>query len=201
MKYLKRIQNDLISDTAYFNRSVILCKELMQQNREVLRIAYQEQKTLEQYRHFVDQINTYSIPFQIHKATYLDLINSGNINIFKNDSLQTEIIQYYSDCEFTGKDIDQLNNFASQIEFIALSREPLVGKYMSKESSHLLPSMINPGDWAYMNDYNSPKFKAMYQFIHFLSVKNQFYISDFEPLDQSAQKLLSDIDKELKMRE
>jgi hypothetical protein len=201
LKYLKRVQNDLAQDTAYFNNSVNLCKELVKKNQNAWRVAYDEQKTLEQFRYFLNQIDTYSIPFQIQNATYIDLINTGNINIFRNGALKIEIIQYYRECEFIEKDVDDLKDFSSQLLINAFSKGVSFGKYQELNSSLLLPSMINPKDWAYMDDYNSLEFKALNESIQFTYVKNLFFISDFARLNKSAQNLLLQIDKELKMRE
>ena len=201
VKYLKRIQNDLALDTAFFNRSVELCKQMAKQNQNALKVAYDEQKTLEQFRYFVDQINTYSIPFQIHNATYLDLINTGNINIFRNDSLKNEILQYYNYCEFINKDMENLEYFDLQMIINSASKGSLIAKYMKGDSTFLLQSMINPKDWAYMDDYNSPEFKALYASLNFTVAKNKFFISDLLPLYKSAQNVLVIIDKELKNRE
>ena len=200
VKYLKRIQNDLALDTAFFNRSVELCKEMAKQNQNALKVAYDEQKTLEQFRYFVDQLNSYSIPFQIHNATYLDLINTGNINIFRNDSLKNEIFQYYNYCQFIEKDLDDLNNFDTQLRIISVSKGVSIAKYMKGDSTVLLQSMINPKDWAYMDDYNSPEFKSLFESILFTIDKDQFYIGDLVPLYKSAQNVLVHIDKELKNR-
>ena len=201
LEYLCRLHQNLVRDTSYFQSSASLCNTLIEQNQNALRTAYDQQKTLPQYRRFLDQINTYTIPFQIEDATYRDLISTGNINIFRNDSLKIDIIQYYRDCEYKEKDVDQLNKLYSEVFANAISEGLLLGKYMRGDSSLLLPSMINPNDWSYMEKYDSPQFKALYSVVSFTVLKNQFFALDFEDLDKKAVHLLLQIDAELEKRE
>jgi hypothetical protein len=199
LKYLKSLRTNLSQDTAYFRRSMQTCKELIVQNQSAKKIAYDEQKTLEEFREFLDQLVTYTIPFKIQDATYFDMISTGNINILRNDSLKTQIIQYYKECEYREKDMDNLNEFVSQITINASTKGLSWAKYNRNNS--LMPGMINPKDWAYMDDYDSPEFKAMYQMILFSQIKNQFFMSDFAALNESAKNLLTKLDKELEKRD
>ena len=92
IQHLKGLVTDLANDTTYFNRRIEDSEAEIQSYRLYIREAYREQKSVDDFKELVGLGWFSSEHFVFNNSTYMELINAGQLGIFKNQSIKSNIV-------------------------------------------------------------------------------------------------------------
>ncbi len=195
--FLQGLMADLTQDSLNFSTKLKWYEELVEKHRSYLVRAYETQKSYEEYLDVVGLISWDSENFIVQNVTYIELLNSGNLNIFQNKELKNQIISHYREYDKASKHITEFNDFSANF----LSRLPF--GHSTFYSGIKPPEKIlrDPEQWGYINDPKSQRFlfniqsASLYGDKH--SVFKDVYYSD---LLKKTGILIGQIKKELIMK-
>ena len=159
IQFLKSIKQDLISDTIYFNRRTKQSEDLINNHYQYIHNAYEEQKDMKEFKELISLIWWNSEQFAPQNSTFIEILNSGQLSIFKNRQLKEDIISLYNDYDIVSNHIKEFNEYtAAQLTEIDLAfiRYWKAFSYIFDETY-----IYNDTEWRYINDPNVsfPKFR------------------------------------------
>ncbi len=199
IQFLKRLVKDLASDTLYFTGRIKVSNDIIANNYKYIHQAYEEIKNMEDFQDLVSLFNWNSTHFVCQNSTYLELLNAGLLNIFKNRELKVDLIILYKEYEIASSHIKEFNEFSS----VALGKTQLTNftKYW-EHSSDLFdePYMFNKTEWQFINDPTSDKFKRLEATANTYYFKHKYFRDYYIDLKEKATILINDIERELENR-
>jgi len=198
IQFLISIKKDLISDTIYFNRRIRESKILINNHYQYIHIAYEEQKNIKEFQELINHIIWNSEHFSYQNSTFLELLNSGQLGIFKNNKLKEDIISLYKDYDIAENHIREYNEFtAAQLTKVEVTFVKNWGpfSYIFDE-----PYMFNEIDWNYINDPGAEKFKLLENTVALYSHKHKYFLDYFIEFQGKAKLIIKDIETELGSR-
>ena len=98
----------------------------------------------------------------IQNFTFLEMTNSGNLDLIKDSTLKEDFIAYYNQAEMYGNHIKEINEWSVQmflkyIDVVFSTKNSNWGKMRIFDD----PVMFKYEDWSYINDPSSREFKVM----------------------------------------
>ena len=90
IQYLSSLIQDLEIDTLYYTHRSERSQNIIDKNPQIIRSMYQIQQTVEDVEDLYANIIWDSEELTIQNATYIELTNSGNLNIFKSQNLKNK---------------------------------------------------------------------------------------------------------------
>jgi len=201
MQYLHRLVNDLKADSNYYDKRVTKSEIIIENHRDVIRKMYQIQNNFEEARDLWSRINFDSEQLTTQNVTYIEITNSGNVDILKNEELKEAIISYYKKTEEATKHFEEFNGFTN-LYLAGFGHVVRNAFKLSNISNAIYEGMdvISDNDWMFFNDTNSEKFQALEYALNTYSFKHQVFLDYFKNLKSTSSILIEDIERELESR-
>ena len=199
IQFLKSIKQDLKSDTIYLNRRTKQSKELINNHYQYIHNAYEEQKDMKEFKELISLLWWNSDHFTPQNSTFIEILNSGQLSIFKNRQLKEDIISLYNDYDIASNHIKEFNEYtAAQLREIDLA----FIRYW-KAFSHIFDEtyIYNDAEWRYINDPNTQEFKLLEKLAAIYSLKHKDFLNSFMELKSKVELIISDIERELEKRD
>jgi hypothetical protein len=189
-QFLDRLHRDLIQDTIYLNRRITDSKNLIKNNKLYIKKSYQVQKNAKEYEELITILGWNSEHYVSQNSVYLELINSGQLDIFSNIELKEKVVSYYKDTEIAATHIKEYNEFTAN----KLTVIKLPWKYW-KGFSHIFddPKMFHVNEWEYVNDPLSAKFRLVEDIALEYYTKHDKFLDYFSDLRTKAISLIEDL--------
>lgn len=201
-QYLNSLIKDLKADSTYYEGRIIRAEYIVKTNRDIIREMYQTQHSLEEVKALSSKIGLDSEQLTTQNVTYIELMNSGRLDVLKNQNLKDAIIQYYRKNEEASKHIAEINDFSTRHLF-ELGKTHRYGlKLDVKLTADIYNGMdvIKDKDWAYINDPDSEIFQSVEYTITIYRFKHQVFLDYFKSLKSMSTQLIKDIQNELDSR-
>lgn len=199
IQFLKSIKKDLISDSLYLNTRIGQSEKLINNHYQFVHNAHKEQKDLEEFTELLALLSWNSENFAPNKSAFFEILNSSQLNIFKNGQLKDDFISLYNDYEKAAYHMDEFNKFtASELGEIGLN----FYKYW-KPYSYIFDEayLFNNVDWHYINDSNTQEFITLEGLAVLYSQKHKVFLFYFYDLRSKVNLMQKDIEREIKRRE
>jgi len=161
-EYLSRIENDLKSDTIYYNRRIAEDEVEMDNLYMIVHEMYKTQNSLSDYQNLISMTTFPTEHLTIQNFTFLEMTNSGNLNLIKNETLKEEFIGYYNKAEMHGKHIKEYNEWSVQmflkyLDVVHSTKNSSFGKNRIFDD----PEMFKNEEWSFINNPSSKEFKIL----------------------------------------
>ncbi|MCK5281172.1 MAG: hypothetical protein KAK04_21605, partial [Cyclobacteriaceae bacterium] len=199
IQFLKSIKKDLISDTLYLNRRIKDSEKLISNHYQYIHNVYEVQKDSKEFKELADLLWFNSEHFAPQNSTFFEILNSGQLNIFKNGQLKDDFISLYNDYDIASSAIKEYNEFtATELTKINLTFlkywEPF--SYIFDETYP-----FNDAEWRYINDTNTQEFKTIEKLAALYSNKLSKFLFSFIELKSKVKLIINDIERELEKRD
>jgi len=200
-QFLVRLKIDLEEDIEYYNKRKSESLKDTSGLREYIQEAYSTQKSIRDINDLLLNFHLSSKQLTTQNVTYVELISTGQINIFKNNMLKRKAIEYYQKNERAAAHIKEYNESSAQ--FIPLTLfQTNHAKYLKFFSDIWNdPEMFIKNEWNWINDPTSNEFRALETTAIYYYAKHTIFIKYFDDLRTSAENLVELIDRELNKRE
>ena len=126
-------------------------------------------------------------------STYLELINTGKLNVINNPKVKRSLIEYYRENERTAVHVKEYNEASANIT--------LTWQKLTKLNKYLTDPSIYRFDRSWINDPESEEFQLTLHEAYYYIKKNQDFLNYLENLKKLASELLGQVDQELAQRE
>ncbi len=202
IQYLNRLSTDLSTDIKYYNRRISDSENIIDYHRNFIHQLYQKQSSLDDLKNLFSNITWNSEQLTSQNSTYIELTNSGNLNIFRNQELRVSIINYYREYEKANNHFVEFNEFSVQC-FVELGKViPDFTKFYSLHDDLYEGIDIHFNEqFDFFNDPTAIQFKTLEYAIAAYKFKHSVFLNYFRTLKEMSNQLLQDVLKELESRE
>ena len=200
INFLKSLQTDLSNDLEYFNKEIERTSSAAKDQKNFISKIYEKQETIENVRALFTLLDLDTKHLTIQNPTYLELISSGNLNIFRNEKLKLSLINYYRISEELGKRINEYNLVSVEymLDMDRTARNNI--KFWAPDVFND-PKMFISGEWNYINDPSSAEFLAIQNVAYIYADRNSKHLKYFVTLKSKSSELISQINMDLRSRE
>jgi len=200
-QYLKGLKADLMSDTAYYNRRTSDSEKEISHYRAFVHLLYQQQNSIDDVQTAWSYAGWNSEHLTTQNSTYIELTNSGNLNIFQNERLKELIINYYRENERVATHIMEFNEVSSRHLIEVGVAIPNSGKfYHFNDDLYSNSDYFLKGEWDFMNDPSSKKFQTLEYALGTYKIKHSGFLNHFKLLKDLSVQLIKVIETELDAR-
>ena len=199
LKYLERLKLDLTQDTLYYNQRIEKAKKGIEGNTKALQMAYHHQHDLKELHELLDLHSYHSEHLTIQSGTYIEMTNTGNLNIIQNDELKIAIIELYRSSNEAAKHITEFNEFTVQILIDQSTVSPIT-KYLGYPWIRDLynnEKMVNDSDWKFINEPTSYEFRLLENCTLIYLSKFKTLLPYYFNLKSKSKSIIEMIDEEL----
>ena len=154
---------------------------------------------MKEFKELISLIWWNSEQFTPQNSTFMEILNSGQLSIFKNRQLKEDIISLYNDYDIASNLIKEFNEYtAAQLTEIDLAfiRYWKAFSYIFDETY-----LYNDAEWRYINDPNTQEFKLLEKLAAMYSLKHKEFLYHFIESQSKVKLLINDIERELKERD
>jgi len=199
IQFLKSIKKDLISDALYLNRRIKDSEKLISNHYQYIHNVYEVQKDSKEFKELANLLWFNSEHFAPQNSTFFEILNSGQLNIFKNGQLKDNFISLYNDYDIASGAMKEYNEFtATELTKINLT----FLKYWNPFSYIFDETYsFNDADWRYINDPNTQEFKTIEKLAALYSHKHNEFLLYFIELQSKVKMIINDIESELIRRD
>ena len=199
IQLLKSIKKDLISDTLYLNRRIQDSEKLISNHYQYVHNVYEVQKDSKEFTELADLLWFNSEHFAPQNSTFFEILNSGQLNIFKNGQLKDDFISLYNDYEIASNDMNVYNEFTA----MELTKINLTFLKYWKHFSFIFDETysFNDAEWRYINDPNTQEFKTIEKLAAIYSNKHNDFLDSFIELQSKVKLIINDVESELLRRD
>ena len=170
---------------------------------------YNSQESYEEVVNLFENLPLNTDPLSTQNSSWIELNNTGRLNIFKNQELKKSISDYYLLSKEKANNIEEHNNFSTQYLVEASRVIRNMSKFFNMKNalvSNLTtvyddPKMILSGEWNFINEPSSDKFQALESLAFTYWYRYTEQLKEFKELDLNAIELSSKITEELELRE
>ncbi len=158
--YLKRLKKELESDVVYFEIQIQEGGEVMNSALQFINQMYKTQNSPEEVTALLIKFNPRTERLILQNSTFEELKSSGKLSLISNDSLRSEIIDFYRTSQHLIRIMDDYNDLTIDIlgnldfNMFKLNEYWMNAVYTDKNLIHLT-------DWEFFNDPSSQKFKQV----------------------------------------
>ncbi len=201
IQYLKRLSIDLSNDITYYNRRISDSKSLITVHREFISQLYQKQSSLDDVKNLFANILWNSEQLTSQNSTYIELTNSGNLNVLRNQELRGSVINYYRENNLASIHISEFNEVSSRFLIEVGKQVPNLSKFYSfHDDLYDGVDIIFDEQFDFINDPTSKKFQTIDNAIATYKLKHSVFMDYFRKLKEISNQLYKDIQKELELR-
>lgn len=191
---LVRIHSDLVQDTLSFRSTIVQNGALREEIRKLLANMYDGVESIDQVRRMsavydkaLDQV------FAPNDNTYRSMLSSGTLGLIRNTGLKEAIVNLYGTYDQKSALLASINEWMLGVA-ISVDTETNFIKFAADLTDIFTTSeMLNAGDYAFINDADSPGFATLVRAISATafnqSVRNTHYRELIE-LDGSVLRLI-----------
>ena len=195
--FLQRIHTDLVADTLYFHKRINDSKQETQNHYNYVHKSYEKPINLEGFKELISIPSFASEHLTIQNSTYLELINAGEIDIIRNNSIKIAIIDLNRKYESIGKHIQEINEFSTTL-WSDWNQRVMNIKYREKLSPLFDQDyMFKTEHWNWINNPNSEEFRKTENTIGFYHAKNLTFIEYFNQLLSEVRPIIEQINNGL----
>ena len=201
--YLIRLRTDLANDTAYYHRRIDYSDKVIAVHKKAVKISHTEITSPQEFSESFVDLEFSSEPLSIRDITYNEMLNSSQINIIRNDTIKTEILEFYRQVDLVNKHFEEVNTTSIEFmkDFFIKSKSFKQFWFHVNQVTPWSDEMIqNSFDWQWINDPESESFKSFNFVLGFYSMKQNLFKGYFEDLFQKSTFLIQEIEKELRNR-
>lgn len=198
LNFLEGIKKNLKSDTDYLNRRIKDSDSLMTIHYQFIHQVYKEQKDVEEFKKLITLLWWNSEQFVPQKSAFSEVLNSGQLNIFKNVQLKDDLVTLYNEYDMASNHIKEYNDFSAMA---LLDIETGFTKYWA-HFSYLFnePEFFENEGWRYINEPNSEAFRTIVNLAANYSLKHKTFKDYFIDLKIKAGIMIENIDREIQKR-
>ncbi len=201
IQYLDRLTVDLSNDIAYYNRRITDSEALIEDHREFIHQLYQKQSSFDDIKNLFANIMWNSEQLISQNSTYIELINSGKLNIFRNQELKGSIINYYRENALAIIHVSEFNEVSTRHLIEVGKVVPDLSKFYSLHDDLYDGIDIHFDEqFDFFNDPTSIKFKTIEYAIATYKLKHSAFLNHFRTLKEISNQLLQDIHEEVESR-
>ena len=196
--YLERLLDDLKIDIKYYDERISYFKMSIEHFNQYLQESYEVQHGPENVRQLFTHLYLQTDPLATENSTYRELNSTGKLNVFKNELLRKNIIDYYRINEDLEKQIDEFNLVSTELLVQSMR---VVTSFMKlfPYTNHILDTnKYVVEDWSFINDPSSVKFQTIETMVLTYSLRNGEHLGFVDELKVISTKLDSLITEELK---
>ncbi len=197
VQFLNRIVEDLKSDTTYLRRRIKDSENEIDTYLLYVKNSYQHQETVEEFKELITILQYNSEHLIYQNFTYLELINAGQLGIFKNLQLKNKIIALYKDYSVKEAHIREYNEYSSdylkKTELATIKYLGFLNNRFEKDN----PQFFDKSEWSFINDRSSYKFRIMEEVSILYAGKHSTFKEYFIEMKANATQLINDINAEL----
>jgi hypothetical protein len=199
-KYLERLMIDLGIDSSYYEQKIAVSELAIKQLNEFIHKSYKTQKSIEEVKQLFSLLNVSTDPLTTQNSTFNELSSTGNINIFKNESLKKLIIDYYWITEELTAQIEEFNLVSTEYLIEANRVVRSFNKFMPVFANIFDNSnMYLEGEWEYINDPRSEKFQALQSVASIYHLRNREHLIHFKRLKTLSSDLTIKLKETLRL--
>lgn len=203
LNYLESIKKDLVADIKYYEQRLQEDQKTTDNYYEYIHKIYETQKSFEEFTELHRRLHFPSQHLTIQNFTYSELVNSGALNIIKNQALKDSIVSLYKATEETSKHIQEFNEFSAQV-FMLIKQLPDLDFAIWNQSweKELFDEDYMTKDvvWNYINDPNSIEFKTIRNVVRLYNVKLKTFDRYFTNLKAKSIETIEMIQNALDKR-
>lgn len=201
ISYLERFLVDLKKDTASINQKIQLADKLNADYLSYIRKMYTEQKTSKDFTNLLStvDINAGNDNLLLTDIAYVELVNSGKLDLLSDNLLKSEIVVYYKEYKNVSLKESQLDQTNRESMIILRQATPMI-KYLLRPYK-LFPDdeyMYNDEDWQFINKPASIEFRYWEETIYSYLTKQSLIKPLYADLNSKADELINSIEEALK---
>ena len=201
IRYLNGLKADLASDTAYYKRRIADSEGVIRDNSYHIQKMYQDQRSLEEARDLLSMVNWNSEQLTTQNSTYIDLTNSGSLNLIGNQALKEQVINYYRETASAAAHIIEFNEVSSRtlldVNKVIRNYNKLIYVF---DELYGDTKVFYEGEWAFINEPTSEKFQTLENALEIYSIKHKEFLGHFRTLKELSTRLIQEIENELETR-
>ena len=197
MAFLEQLCGDLVKDKSYYIERIDNLNNSTAQFELYVPKSYQIQKDRAQFVNLMKPLKWSSDIFTTENSTFEELRNTGQLGIFRNDSIKDAFLSLYKEQERVNKHISQLNDL-SRVEFYKFS--PFLVKYTLLDNIFNQSYMFHEIEWEFINDPTSARFRLIESTVATYIFKHRIFKRHFENLLLQTRSLMKLVDEEVRER-
>lgn len=199
-KLLIRIQHDLTQDTTTFRAIIDRNLRLRNEIKALLVTLYDGVESINQVKemsNIYDKVLDQS--FSPNDNTYSGIVSSGTLGLIRNPGLKEEIVGLYSEYDQSEAMLSSISDWMINV-VAAVDTETDFIKFGNDVSDiYTTEEMLNEQDFAFMNDKDGRQFKILVRAISAAAFNQKVNNAYYEGLLIKCEKVLGQIDEELKI--
>ncbi len=199
--YLEGLLGDISNDKVYLENRIERLTNIIGSQGEYLSRSYDKQESIEEVKDLFSLHNLDTDHLTLHTTTYLELLNSGNLNIFQNEDLKKSIIDYYNEGQKLSLEISEYNNVSTEY---MVEANRVVKNFVKFYDRNIPifddPTVYSTEEWHFINDPSSDEFLSLQAMVWFYRIRNQQYLIYYETLEKQVSQLIKQIKEELNNR-
>jgi len=165
---------------------------------------YEEQKNKNEITELLSLLNWNSEHLTIQNSTYVELLSTGQINIFSNIELKKDILFLYKRYDEISTHVKEINEFSTQLYAKIVNNHskyrPPLPTNMWDANMLYKETMFDKIEWQYINQPFSEDFRMLETTAYYYMVKHTFFTDYFIELREDTSSIIRLIDKELNTR-
>jgi hypothetical protein len=198
--YLERLLIDLGIDSSYYEQRIAESELAVQHLNEYVHKLYETQKSTEEVKRLFNHLHIQTNHLTTQNSTYKELSSTGNINIFKNESLKKLIIDYYRVTEELTAQIEEFNLVSTEYLIEANRVVRNFTKFVPEFADVFDNSiMYLEGEWDFINDPRSEKFQALEAMASVYHLRNKEHLIHFNRISTLSSDLKIKLKEALQM--
>lgn len=203
LNYLESILGDLKTDIKYYDQRLTRDQITLDYYYEYLHKIYDIQESFDEFTELHRRLSFPSQHLTIQNFTYDELVNSGALNIIKNQVLKDSVVSLYKATEEAAKHIQEFNEFSAQ-NLLLIKNLPDLDFAIWNQSweKDLFDEDYMTKDivWKYINDPYSNEFKTIINVVRLYHVKLKTFDAYFKNLKAKSIEMVNMIQQELDKR-
>jgi hypothetical protein len=196
-QFLKRLRSDLVLDTIYYSHRIIESDTVMHFHQNIIRKMLERQEDMNEFKSLLRGLGLTSEHLTTRNSTYVEMLNSGNLNIIENEILKNDLLNYYLENEQAAKHIKEFNEFSVLSLLSTIELIPGIGRVLEFNKNLYDGMDLKFEDWTFINEPYSREYQSLENTIVVYLNKNKIFSSYFNLLKKESVCLIETIDSEL----
>ena len=157
--FLKRLKTDIMVDTAYLHERIRHSEIVKEQNYSFVHKAYENLNAERNLKDYMSIPMFSSEDLTMQSTTYMELVNTGKLDLIRNEKLKIQIIELYHNYESVDKRMQEINEFTTDL-WEEWNKQVVNIKYREYVSDLFdQSSMFNSSERRWFNDPSSFEFR------------------------------------------
>jgi len=200
ISYLERLLVDLKKDTVTLNQKIQLADKLSADYINYIQKMYTEQKTSEDFKNLVltADINAGKDNLLITDVTFVELVNSGKLDLISDKLLKSKIVIYYKEDKNVSLKENKMDETIRESVQILRQATPMF-KYLVRAYNNSADDyMYYDEDWQFINKPTSIEFRYWEETMYSYFIKQVTIKPIYSDLNSKADELINSIEEALR---